>query len=96
MARAKRLKGTVEDYLAHGYIIGPVFEALCERPYGLTKRELMTAVYGGRKEPEWADSSVSVCISRFNRLSNLNRWGLQIRGHGGPGSKYLIWVHRAE
>lgn len=70
------------------------FFALCNNPYGLTANQLAYEVYNGVQEPEWAKSSMQVCFVVFNRKAAKNHWGLRIRGHGGPGSKYQIWVVR--
>lgn len=93
MARAKRLKGTIEDFLLHAPIVSRAFFALCNNPYGLTAKQLAYEIYYGN-EPAWAINSMHVSFMYFNRKSAKNRWGLRIRGSGGPGSKYQIWVVR--
>lgn len=94
MARAKRLKGTIEDFLLHAPIVSRAFYALCNNPYGLTAKQLAYEIYYGISEPEHSRNSMQVCFLQFNRKAAKNRWGLRIRGQGGPGSKYQIYVVR--
>ena len=93
MARANRLT-SIEDYFVRSFVARRVFEALCAHPYGLTVNELIAIAYHGASEPDWARSSLQVCICLFNRKAIKNRWGLRIHGTGGPSSKYLIWLVR--
>ena len=84
------------DVFSNNLYAAPVsrrlFDALAEHPYGLTMRKLIEIVYNGCREPEYAASSLQVCAMRFNRRAKAQGLGLQIRGSGGPGSKYQIWI----
>lgn len=73
-----------------------LFYALCEHPYGLTNAELCDIVYGGDADggPDKANEVLNVLVSNFNRYARKDKLGLRIRGTGGPGSRYLIWVVR--
>lgn len=71
-----------------------VFFALCERPYGMTCDELIQAVYNGSGEPDWARSSVSACIHKLNRRLKQRGSLFSIRGYGGPGSRYQIFLRK--
>ena len=91
MARTKRL--SIEQYFFRAFVARNVFNALCQFPYGLTMKQLVPVAYPHVEfEPEWARSSVQVCICLFNRKARKHRWGLRISGQGGPGSKYMVFV----
>ena len=75
-------------------VIEQIFSALCDRPYGLTNPELRAAVYSGAHEPDWAPECIQVAVCRFNRLAKRAGLGLRIRGGGGPGSRYLLYLAR--
>jgi hypothetical protein len=82
-------------YDRQSFLVESIFSALCERPYGLTNAELCDHAYAERKEPPlWAEACVGSAVMRFNNYAKENRLGLRIRGLGGPGSKYLIYVAR--
>ena len=75
-----------------GAVIESMFRALCAHPYGLTNPELRAETWPVLTEPEWAESCIQVAVVRFNRLAKKRGLGLRIRGGGGPGSKYLLYV----
>lgn len=72
-----------------------IFDLLCDHPYGLTAKQLAEQVWtaddGG---PDWWNSSIQVSVLRINRLAQACGIGLRVRGSGGPGSRYQIWVVR--
>jgi hypothetical protein len=73
-----------------------IFNALAEHPYGLRMQELIPIVYPDPdKEPEYAASAVSVAVYNANKWWKKQRSMLRIRGQGGPGSVYRIWIARA-
>lgn len=78
-----------------------LFDALCARPYGMTMREIVDAVYGDDPEggPEWAVSSIQVTICNFNKRAVKERLGLRIwsrNGNGtiGNGHRHYIFIVR--
>lgn len=83
----------IEDYLA-GKLEVVLFNAVAERPYGVTSAELVDILYGHRRDggPEWAANSISVILHRLNK--KIAVLGLRIRGWGGPGSKFHLYIRR--
>ena len=75
-----------------GAVIEGMFRALCAYPYGLTNPQLRAAIYSPGCEPEWSQNCIQVGVCRFNRLAKRRGLGLRIRGSGGPGSKYRLYV----
>lgn len=75
-----------------GAVIEGMFRALCAYPYGLTNPQLRAAIYSPGREPEWSQNCIQVGVCRFNRLAKRRGLGLRIRGSGGLGSKYLLYV----
>ena len=71
-----------------------LFAALCAHPYGLTNNALCELIYGHRADggADHAQWSLQVTVCSFNRRAAKAGLGLRIRGSGGPGSKYLIYV----
>lgn len=72
-----------------------IFNVLCEHPYGQTIYELCSLVYpsadGG---PDYAISSIQTRIVRMNKKWKAENNSLRIHGHGGPGSRYQVWIVR--
>jgi hypothetical protein len=83
---------SIESYFNKAAVMSNVFNALCAHPYGLTVRQLVEQAYTVTNEPDWAASSITVMICHFNKLARRHGWRLYIRGNGGPGSKYQIYI----
>lgn len=83
---------TVELYLQRAHVLRPLFNLLCENPYGLTASRLKELIYTSPHEPD--SNSLNTIIAKFNKKAKEHRWGVRIHGHGGPGSKYQIYVVR--
>jgi hypothetical protein len=81
-------------YHRASFLVEGVFSILCEHPYGLTNSELCDHVYTSREPPLWAEGNISSAVWHFNGYARSNRLGLRIRGWGGPGSRYMIYVVR--
>jgi hypothetical protein len=74
-----------------------IFRALCEHPYGLTMSELITQVYPDpAREPTDPEGTVQVTLCKANAKWRAAGELFQIRGQGGPGSKYRIFIQRKE
>ena len=71
-----------------------MFNALCEHPCGLTVNELIEIVYRGAKEPAYAVGCVQAASHFINARFKDQKIGLRIRGSGGRGSRYRIYVIR--
>jgi len=71
-----------------------LFDALCTHPYGLTSKELVEKMYFDREDggPLTAAESISVRVCYINKRFERLGISLRIRGHGGPGSRYQIYV----
>jgi len=75
-----------------------IFDALCERPYGMVTRELVDVVYGNCEDggPEDAHECVRLAILRFNTKQRCTGSRLRIYNssyHGsGAGLRYQIWI----
>ena len=69
-----------------------IFSALCEHPYGLTNGQLIARVYKGAREPTWAEGSIQAAVYAFNKIMRQMGSCLRIKGNGGPGSIYRIWI----
>ena len=67
-----------------------IFRELCEHPYGLTAAQLIEKIFRGVNEPD--EYQVSARVAHMNRKMEQHRMGLRVRGHGGPGSIYLLYV----
>lgn len=85
------------SFLDRAPVSSRIFDALCAHPYGLTAKELVDIVYADDPDggPDWAYESIGLCAWRINHKAKKEGLGVRIRGHGGPGSKYLIYVVRA-
>jgi hypothetical protein len=79
-------------YHRASFLVEGVFSILCEHPYGLTNSELCDHVYANKEPPLCAEGNISSATWRFNGYARSNRLGLRIRGGGGPGSRYMIYV----
>ena len=84
------------SFLERAPVSGRIFDLLCEHPYGLTSRELADKVYADDPDggPDWAAESINGLVWQMNQRAKKEGLGIRIRGHGGPGSKYLIYVVR--
>ena len=82
----------MEKYLEKSAVMQAVFNALCANPRGLTSEQLVTFVYRGCKEPDWAVNSICVTCTRFNKKAREGRWSFRVRGTPGPGGKRQIWI----
>lgn len=70
-----------------------IFDALCEHPYGLTKDQLVEVVYPNPdKEPDWAITSLTVCICRMNKKLKRDNSPFRIKPAGLK--RYAIFVRR--
>lgn len=83
---------TIEMHLKRSPVLGPMFNLLCENPYGLTVAQLKDRIY--QKDHELKSHSLQTTICKFNQKAKEHRWGVRIHGHGGPGSKYQVYVVR--
>lgn len=76
-------------------LVDRVFDALCVHPYGLTMGELIPLVYlDPNREPEHPEWVLPAVICHANKKWRTAGELIQIRGSGGPGSKYQIWIKR--
>jgi hypothetical protein len=78
----------------NSFLIEGVFSILCEHPYGMTNSELCDHIYARVEPPLHADGNISSAAWRFNKYAQKKRLGLRIRGSGGPGSKYMVYIVR--
>lgn len=83
---------TVEMCLRRSPVVGQVFKLLCANPYGMTAAKLKELIYNGHREP--SSHALNTVICKFNQKAKAHRWGVRIHGHGGPGSKYQVYVVR--
>lgn len=85
----------IEDYVTAPLELG-VFNAVVARPYGLTVDEIVDALYGHREDggPEYARNIVSTRLVSLNR--KLKPLGMRIKGWGGPGSKFHLYIRRTQ
>jgi hypothetical protein len=72
-----------------------IFDALCAHPYGLKMQELIPHVYPDPdREPDWAANCITASVCRMNKRWRAEKSMLRVRGSGGPGSRYQIWIAR--
>lgn len=80
----------------HAWLQERIFNVLCERPYGMTRRELTRLVYQMDEDggPDHAGMSISLAILRLNkRLMEQGYW-LRVRGRGPWGWRTQLYLER--
>ena len=55
---------------------------------GIELRDLLDKIYDGIDEPEFPEITTRTCIMKARK--RLRPFGLEIRGSGGPGSRYYL------
>ena len=64
-------------------------------PYGVRMSALIERVYPDPDdEPGYPEKNLHARICQMNKWWALRGALLRIRGHGGPGSVYRIWIAR--
>lgn len=84
------------DPFARSPVSRRIFDALCDCPYGVTLRELADRVYGGDLGggPDGLPNTMHVRIKHMNSALRAAGLGLYVRGDGGPGSRYRLYLYR--
>jgi hypothetical protein len=68
------------------------FQALCDHPYGLTAQEAAAIIYGAKGGPEGVKAVLCTTAHGINKRARKAGLGIRVRGHGGPGSKWQVWI----
>jgi hypothetical protein len=91
---AERAKKYLPFYRNQVPVMGRIFDALCEHPYGLSIRELVDFVYSDDPDggPSWANNSINVTICRFNAHAKKEKLGVRIWSKNGRGT--IHYGHR--
>jgi hypothetical protein len=71
-----------------------IFDLVCASPHGITRDEIVDALYGSDPEggPLSAHNAVSVHLVRLNKKLLLR--GMQIKGWGHSGTGFHLWIRR--
>lgn len=80
-----------------GFNAQKIFNVLCEKPYGLTWRELAEHLWCDDPEggPLCSRDSIAVTASKFNSYARQRKAGFRIKvGSLGDGLRYKVWIVR--